>query len=48
MVHGRLYTLNFVLPGEIFQLIDCTNALLINILTTIAKEEKGSKRCSWV
>jgi hypothetical protein len=48
MVDSRLYILNSLLPGEISQLIDCTNALLINILTTIAKEEKGSKRCSWV
>jgi hypothetical protein len=48
MVHSRLYILNSLLPGEISQLIDCTNALRIHILATTAKEEKGSKRCSWV
>jgi hypothetical protein len=46
MVHSRLYTLNFVLPGEIYQLTDCMNALSSNILATTAKEEKGSKRCN--
>jgi hypothetical protein len=48
MVDSRLYILNSLLPGEISQLIDCTNALRIHILATTAKEEKGSKRCSWV